>query len=36
MIKNYGLHWQIDNVFWGWQKKQGTLLGAASKSKLAH
>jgi hypothetical protein len=36
MIKNYGLHWQIDNVVWGWQMNPGTLLGAASRSRQAH
>jgi hypothetical protein len=35
MIKNYGLHWHIKEVCWGHQKVKGTLLGAASKSKLA-
>jgi hypothetical protein len=35
MIKNYGLHWKIDNVDWGRQKKSGTLFGAASRSKQA-
>jgi hypothetical protein len=35
MIKNFGLHWQLDKVFWGWQKNRGKLLGAASRSRLA-
>jgi hypothetical protein len=36
VIKNYGLHWDIDKVFWGRQRNPGTLLGTASRSKLAH
>ena len=35
MIRSYGLHWRKEDVFWGWQNKQGTLLGRASKSKKA-
>ena len=35
MIRSYGLHWRVDNVFWGRPKNSGTLLGAASKSKKA-
>jgi hypothetical protein len=36
MIKNYGLHWQSGDVFWGWQRNPGTLLGAASRNRQAH
>lgn len=35
MILSYGLHWQVDRVFWGRPKVAGTLLGAASKSPRA-
>lgn len=26
-IQNYGLWWKRDEVFWGWQKKPGSLMG---------
>lgn len=35
MIQSYGLHWRVDRVFWGWQKKTGELLGAKSRSPRA-
>ena len=35
MIQSYGLHWQINRVFWGRPKVAGTLHGAASKSPRA-
>lgn len=35
MIRSYGLHWREDRVFWGRPNDSGTLLGAASRSKLA-
>ena len=27
LIRNYGLFWKRDDVFWGWQKKAGHLKG---------
>lgn len=27
LIKNYGLHWKRNNVFWGWQNNKGHLKG---------
>lgn len=35
MIRAYGLHWHNDKVFWGRPRVPGTLLGSASKSRLA-
>ena len=35
MIRSYGLHWDVEKVFWGYQSVKGTLLGAASRSKNA-
>lgn len=35
MIRSFGLHWSADRVFWGHQGVQGTLLGAASRSRAA-
>ena len=35
MIRTYGVHWHADRVFWGRQKKRGTLWGAASRSSRA-
>jgi hypothetical protein len=35
MIRSFGLHWQAENVFWGWQSVNGTLMGAASRSSRA-
>ncbi|MGH7046319.1 MAG: GIY-YIG nuclease family protein [Stellaceae bacterium] len=35
MIRSYGLHWHVERVFWGKQIVNGTLMGAASKSKVA-
>jgi hypothetical protein len=35
MIRSFGLHWRADRVFWGRPNDAGTLLGAASRSRLA-
>jgi hypothetical protein len=35
MIKSYGLHWNVQKVFWGRPNVSGTLLGAASRTKKA-
>lgn len=35
MIKNNGLHWYIERVFWGRAQVSGTLKGAASRSAKA-
>jgi hypothetical protein len=32
LIKNYGLLWKEEDVFWGKQRKPGTLLGRSAKS----
>lgn len=29
LVRNYGLFWRRDDVFWGWQKKAGHLKGRA-------
>ena len=35
MIESYSLQWRVENVFWGWPKVAGTLLGAKTKAKNA-
>lgn len=35
MIQSYGVHWNIERVFWGRPNVAGTLLGAASQSQKA-
>lgn len=35
MIRSYGVHWRVDRVFWGRQNNPGTLMGAASRGRLA-
>ena len=33
LIKNYGLYWNRDDVFWGWQNYSGHLLGYPGRKK---
>jgi hypothetical protein len=35
LIKNYGLFWRLDQIFWGWQGVSGHLRGVASWNKTA-
>ena len=35
LIKNYGLFWKIENVFWGKPRNPGNLLGIGAKNKSA-
>ncbi len=35
LIKNYGLFWRLDQVFWGWQGVAGHLNGVEAKNRSA-